>query len=79
VTCVFTPYGGLILPEPSAVLQPGEGVSFLQSQQFGANKYIGSATCSTDPSGQIVSVVNELGPSGTADQLLVYEGFNTAP
>ncbi len=79
VSCVFTPYGDVPLPTPSQLLQPGEGVSFLQPVDFGAYTYIGSATCSTAPAGQIVSVVNELGPSAVYDQLLVYEGFNTAP
>jgi hypothetical protein len=79
VTCVYTDYPGVPPVTNTATLQPGEGVSFLQPVDFGNYTYIGSATCSTDPSGQIVSVVNELGPSATADQLLVYEGFNIAP
>ena len=82
VTCEFTPYGGIDpLPMPTATLAAGTGVSFLQNapDEFGATKYIGSATCTTDPAGQIVAVVNELGASHVNDQLLVYEGFNTAP
>jgi hypothetical protein len=81
VTCTFTPYGSVVLPTPTAHLDPNQGVSFLQAaaDEFGATKYIGSATCTTSPAGQIVAVVNELGGSPTADQLLVYEGFNTTP
>jgi hypothetical protein len=81
VTCVFTPYGSVVLPVLHATLAPNAGVSFLQAagDEFGTTKYIGGATCTTSPVGQIVAVVNELGASASADQLLVYEGFNTAP
>ncbi|MFZ2096332.1 MAG: hypothetical protein WAV05_06805 [Anaerolineales bacterium] len=82
VTCTFTPYGGIDpLPVPTATLAAGTGVAFLQNapDEFGSTKYIGSATCTTDPAGQIVAVVNELGGSPVNDQLLVYEGFNTTP
>jgi hypothetical protein len=80
VTCIFTPYGIVDLPTPTAILDPNEGVSFLQAaaDEFGTTKYIGSATCDA-PGGQIVAVVNELGPSASDDQLLVYEGFNLTP
>lgn len=77
VTCVFTPYGSYTPDPVTATIAPNGGHPFLQPVDMGANKYIGSATCTTDPAGQIVAVVNELGPSGTSDQLLVYEGFNT--
>lgn len=54
-------------------LQPGEALNALQNGAIAAG-YVGSATC-TAPGGQIVAVVNELGPlSSGADQLLVYEG-----
>jgi hypothetical protein len=76
VTCTFTAYGSVVLPEPSTTLDPNEGVSFLQNApaEFGTTKYVGSATCTAD--GLIIAIVNEVGPSSTADQLLVYEGFN---
>jgi hypothetical protein len=76
VTCTFTPYGSVVLPTLTATLEPNEGISFLQNagDEFGTTKYVGSATCTT--TGQIIAVVNEVGPSSTADQLLVYEGFN---
>ena len=71
VTCTFT-NSPLTLTRN---LPAGGGVSLLQAaaDQFGSTKYVGSATC-TAASGQIVAVVNELGASATADQLLVYEG-----
>jgi hypothetical protein len=76
VTCTFTPYGDVVLPTPSETLDPNEGVSFLQNApaEFGDTKYVGSATCTAN--GLIIAIVNEVGPSSTADQLLVYEGFN---
>jgi ABC-type sulfate transport system permease component len=77
VTCTFTPYGAVLLPTLTKTLAPGEGISWLQAavDEFGSTKYIGSATCSA-PGTQIVAIVNELGASSTADQLLVYEGIN---
>jgi len=78
VTCTFTPFPGVTLPVPVRTLAPNAGVSLLQAagDEFGpTTKYVGSATC-TAPGGQIIAVVNEVGPSSTADQLLVYEGFN---
>jgi hypothetical protein len=77
VTCTFTAYGNLVLPTPTATLDPNEGVSFLQNalDEFGpSTKYVGSATCTA--SSNIIAVVNEVGPLSTADQLMVYEGFN---
>lgn len=80
VTCTFTPYGSVPLPTLSKTLAAGEGISWLQAaaDEFGSTKYIGSATC-TAPGGQIVAIVNELGGSTVADQLLVYEGINVTP
>jgi hypothetical protein len=77
VTCTFTPYGSVALPTLSTTLDPDEGISWLQNapDEFGTTKYIGSATC-TAPGTEIVAIVNELGASTTADQLLVYEGIN---
>jgi len=80
VTCTFTPYGAVPLPTLTKTLAPDEGISWLQAagDEFGATKYIGSATCNA-PGTQIVAIVNELGASTTADQLLVYEGINPTP
>jgi len=80
VTCTFTAYGSVPLPTLTKTLAPDEGISFLQAagDEFGATKYIGSATCSA-PGTQIVAIVNELGASTVADQLLVYEGINPTP
>ena len=62
-----------------ATLAAGEAFTDLQNGAI-ASGYVGSATCTAGSGGQIVAIVNELGPSGTADQLLVYEGINvTAP
>jgi len=72
VTCNFT--GSSVTA--SQALDAGEGVSFLQPDQFGSSKYVGSATCTASGSGKIVAVVNELGSSSSADQLLVYEGIS---
>ena len=77
VTCAFTAYNSFTPAPVSATISPNAGHPFLQPAHLGATKYIGSATCTTSPPGQIVAVVNELGPSSTNDQLLVYEGFNT--
>ncbi len=64
----------------SATLAPGAALNDLQNGKISSG-YVGSATCTAtggaDP--KIVAVVNELGPSGTADQLLVYEGINVTP
>jgi hypothetical protein len=75
VTCTFTG-SSLSLTRN---LGAGAGVSLLQSapDQFGSTHYVGSATCTS--STQIVAVVNELGASATADQLLVYEGVSMTP
>ncbi len=59
----------------SATLDPGEAMNALQLNKLG-DGYVGSATCTASNGGAIVGVVNELGPSSTADQLLVYEAIN---
>ena len=71
VDCTFTnsPY------TVSETLQPGEALSEIQNNQI-ADGYIGSATCTASSSGLILGVVNELGPSASSDQLLVYEATN---
>jgi len=58
----------------SATLQPGEALTDLQNGQI-ASGYVGSATCTAGAGGQIVAVVNELGPQAT-DQFMVYEGIS---
>jgi len=58
----------------SKSLQPGEALNDLQNNKI-SNKYVGGATCTaTNATDKIVGVVNELGASNSADQLLVYEG-----
>jgi hypothetical protein len=70
VTCTFVGSTYTV----SDTLAPGEALNDLQLGKLGGPA-ISSATC-TAPGGTIIGVVNELGPSGTADQLLVYEGIN---
>jgi hypothetical protein len=69
VTCTFTNSTYQV----TATLAPGAALNDIQGGKI-ADKYVGSATCTGGAGSQIVAVVNELGPSGTADQLLVYEG-----
>lgn len=76
VTCSYVPYGDFAPEDDVVTLNPGEGASFLQKAIWGDKLYIGSSTCEASGGGLIVGIVNELGPSGTKDQLLVYEGFN---
>ncbi len=59
----------------TATLAAGEAMNALQLNAI-ADAYVGSATCTASASGSIIGVVNELGPSSTADQLLVYEAIN---
>ena len=73
VTCDFTGTSYKVGPK---LLQPGEALNDLQNGKI-ANKYVGSATCNASNStDKIVAVVNELGPSGSLDQLLTYEGIS---
>ena len=69
VTCTFTGTDYQV----QGTLQAGEALNALQNQQIAAG-YIGSGACTAGAGGQIVAVVNELGPSATVDNLLVYEG-----
>lgn len=71
VSCTFTGTSYNV----SGTLNPGQALTDLQNGKI-ANGYIGSGTCTASGSGKIVAVVNELGPSSTSDQLLVYEGIN---
>lgn len=71
VTCTFTGTSYSV----SATLAPGQALTDIQNGKI-ADRYVGSGTCVASGGGKIVAVVNELGPSGTADQLLVYEGIN---
>jgi hypothetical protein len=59
-----------------STLQPGGALNDLQGNKI-ANNYAGSGTCiATGGDAKIVGVVNELGSTPGADQLLVYEGAN---
>jgi len=71
VTCTFTGTSYTV----SANLQPGQALTDIQNGKI-ASGYVGSGSCVASGGGKIVGVVNELGPSSTADQLLVYEGVN---
>jgi hypothetical protein len=71
VTCTFTNS----THTETATLSPGEAMNALQFNAI-ADAYVGSATCTASASGSIIGVVNELGPSGADDQLLVYEAIN---
>jgi hypothetical protein len=68
VTCTFT---GTTY-QVNATLAAGEAATAIQNNNV-ANAYVGSGTC-TSTGEPIVTIVNELGPSLTADQLLVYDG-----
>jgi len=69
VTCTFTGTSYQVTQSLAA----GAALNALQNNQI-ANGYVGSATCTGGSGSQIVAIVNELGASATADQLLVYEG-----
>lgn len=69
VTCTFSKSSYTV----SATLAPGQALTDLQFGKI-ADRYVGSGTCTADnASTKIVGIVNQLGPSSTADQLLVYE------
>lgn len=72
VDCTFTGSSYTV----GGTLDPGKALTDLQNGKI-ADGYVGSATCTSG--GSIVAVVNELGPSATSDQLLVYEGINSGP
>lgn len=71
VTCTFTNSSVTV----SGNLNPDQALADLQGNKL-ADKYVGSATCTAGAGGKIVAVVNELGSTPGADQLLVYEGVN---
>lgn len=71
VTCTFTNS----THTESATLASGEAMNKLQLNAI-ADGYVGSATCVASAGGSIIGVVNQLGPSSSSDQLLVYEGIN---
>jgi len=71
VSCTFTNSSITV----SANLNPDQALADLQGNKL-ADKYVGSATCTAGAGGKIVGVVNELGSTPGADQLLVYEGVN---
>jgi len=71
VTCTYT---GSTHTDTDT-LAPGEAMNALQLGAL-VDGYVGSATCTASASGSIIGVVNELGSSATADQLLVYEAIN---
>jgi hypothetical protein len=70
VNCTFTGSSVTV----SGTLAPGQALNALQQGAI-ADKYVGSATCNA-AGGEIVAVVNQIGPATAADQLLVYEGVN---
>ncbi len=71
VTCTFTGTSYSV----NATLNPGQALTDIQQNKISSG-YVGSGTCTATGSGQIVAVVNELGPSSSQDQLLVYEGVS---
>lgn len=71
VTCTFTGTSYTV----SGALNPGQALTDLQNGRI-SNGYVGAGTCIASGSGKIVAVVNQLGPSTTSDQLLVYEGIS---
>jgi hypothetical protein len=74
ISCTFTNDDYTI---PATQLAPGAALNDLQRNKI-ADNYVGGATCTASEAGaKIVAIVNELGSSTTADQLLVYEGIAT--
>lgn len=71
VTCTYTGSSHTDV----ATLAAGEAMNALQLNVL-ADAYVGSGTCTATAGGTIIGVVNELGPSATSDQLLVYEAIN---
>jgi hypothetical protein len=73
VTCNFTNTSYKVGP---VTLAAGAALTDLQNGKI-ASGYVGSATCTASSgTAKIIAVVNELGPSGSLDQLLVYEGIS---
>ena len=71
VNCTFTDATYTI----NKTLQPDQAFTDVQANKI-KDGYVGGATCTASAGGKIVGVINQLGPSGSADQLLVYEGIN---
>ena len=71
VSCTFSGTSYTV----NGTINAGEALTDLQNGKIG-NNYVGSATCTASSGGKIVAVVNELGPDGSKDQLLVYEGIS---
>lgn len=87
VTCTFTPPAGSSTPvtytvkdrNGNSTIDPGKGITDYHINKMGAN-YLGSGSCVANAAGaKIIAIVNELGASTAADQLLTYEGINSAP
>jgi hypothetical protein len=72
VNCTFTSSS---VTASTASLAPDAAFVHLQNGVI-ANGYVGSATCTAGSGGKIIGVVNELGSTAGADQLLVYEAIN---
>jgi hypothetical protein len=79
ITVTFGPnVAGAFAPTgETATIQPGNSYNSIQmGGQWGANRYVGSATVTVDGGvGQIVMMVNELATT-TGDSFLTYNGFN---
>jgi hypothetical protein len=71
VTCTFVGSTYVV----TGTLAPGEALNDLQLGKLGGTA-ISSGVCTASSGGSIIGVVNELGPSSTQDQLLVYEAIN---
>lgn len=71
VNCTFTNSSYTV----SGSIPAGGALTDIQNNQI-ADSYVGAATCVGDAGAQIVAVVNQLGPDGSKDQFLVYEGIN---
>jgi hypothetical protein len=77
VDCTFTNSDGSVSKTFNfASIANGEALNHIQNNQL-ANGFVGSGVCTANASGAVIlGVVNELGPSGSLDQLFSYEGFN---
>jgi len=72
VTCTFTNTSYTA----TATLTPGQALTDIQANKI-AERYVGSGTCTASgENARIVAIVNQLGATPNADQLLVYEGIN---
>jgi len=71
VVCTFTESSYTV----TGTIPANGALTDIQNDKI-ADGYVGSATCIGDTDAKLVAVVNQLGPSSTADQFLVYEGTN---